>query len=149
MKYLRVRQGFYPIMLGIYPEYICKRGDAVTLFLVHLDVLEAPEPDKISRKKCTPTVALLFAGSSVNNGPRSVRCCRTGRILLGGHPPRPLNFNRGSQRGWKTYLHGPMDVGKQIETATSGWGPGPARKKKEIRQSLRGGGSRCTKLPLW
>ena len=34
-------------------------GDAVTLFLVHLDVLVAPEPDTISRKKCTPTVALL------------------------------------------------------------------------------------------
>ena len=31
----------------------------MTLSLVHLDVLVAPEPDKISRKKCTPTVALL------------------------------------------------------------------------------------------
>ena len=36
-------------------------GDAVTLFLVHLDIqVVAPEPDTISRKKCTPTVALLF-----------------------------------------------------------------------------------------
>ena len=28
-------------------------------FLVYLDAVVAPEPDKISRKKCTPTVALL------------------------------------------------------------------------------------------
>ena len=45
-------------MRGMNPESICKR-DAVALFPVQLDVLVAPEPDKISREKCTPTVALL------------------------------------------------------------------------------------------
>ena len=35
------------------------RRDDVTLFLVPLNVLVAPKPDKISSKKCTPTVALL------------------------------------------------------------------------------------------
>ena len=35
-------------------------GDVVTHFLVHLDDLVAPESDKISRKRCTPTVALLW-----------------------------------------------------------------------------------------
>ena len=32
----------------------------MTRFLVHLDVLVAPKPDKISRKMCTPTIALLI-----------------------------------------------------------------------------------------
>ena len=31
----------------------------MTLFLVNLDVLVAPEPETISPEKCTPTVALL------------------------------------------------------------------------------------------
>ena len=31
----------------------------MALFLVHLDVLVAPEPDKILRKMLTPTIALL------------------------------------------------------------------------------------------
>ena len=35
-------------------------GDAVTLFVVHLDALVAPEPDKISRKMFATTVALLM-----------------------------------------------------------------------------------------
>ena len=34
---------------------------------MHLDVLVAPKPDKISRKRCTPTVALL------NEAPRALR----------------------------------------------------------------------------
>ena len=37
----------------------------MALFLVHFDVLVAPEPDKISRKKCTPTVALLHSIFSI------------------------------------------------------------------------------------
>ena len=37
----------------------------MTLFLVNLDVLVAPKPDKIWRKKCTPTVALLIRSSLV------------------------------------------------------------------------------------
>lgn len=34
-------------------------GGALTHFLVHLWLLGAPDPDKILRKKCTYTVALL------------------------------------------------------------------------------------------
>ena len=66
MKYLRVRQDFYPNVLGISPSQLAN-GDDVTFFLVHLDVLVAPKPDKISRKRCIPTVALL------NEAPRGLR----------------------------------------------------------------------------
>ena len=52
-------------MPGMNPESICKR-DTVALFLVQLDVLVAPEPDKISREKCTPTVALLFCDTKAS-----------------------------------------------------------------------------------
>ena len=35
--------------------------------------------------------------------------------------------------GTKTYLHGPINErGEKFETAISGGGPGPARKKKKI-----------------
>ena len=38
--------------------------DAVMLFLAHLDVLIAPEPDKISRKKSNPSVQGLHSSQS-------------------------------------------------------------------------------------
>ena len=59
VKYLRVRQGFDPNMLGIHPELICKQGCCDPVFCELSDVFVAPETDMISRKKCTPTVALL------------------------------------------------------------------------------------------
>ena len=36
-------------------------GDALSHFLVHLELPGAPEPDKLLRDKCTPAVALLAA----------------------------------------------------------------------------------------
>lgn len=35
-------------------------GDALTQILVHLKTLGAPQPNKISRQKCTSTVAFLL-----------------------------------------------------------------------------------------
>ena len=67
MKCLRVRQDFYPNVLGISPSQLANGDDVTFFFLVHLDVLVAPKPDKISRKRCTPTVALL------NEAPRALR----------------------------------------------------------------------------
>ena len=57
------------------------------LLLVHLDVLIAPEPDKISRKKCTPTVPLLFSSGYV-----SIRFNLCSESLFGGscHCPGPV-----------------------------------------------------------
>ena len=39
-----------------------EKGDVLTHILVQQELLVAPEPDKISRRKCTPAVALLKIG---------------------------------------------------------------------------------------
>ena len=72
MKYLRVRQDFYPNVLGISPSQLAN-GDAVTFFLVHLDVLVAPKPDKISRKKVYSYRSIAQRGtSSIERSSREV-----------------------------------------------------------------------------
>ena len=58
-----IRQDFYPNMLGIIPDQFANR-DVVTLFLVHLDVLVAPKPDKISRKKVYSYRSIAQRGTS-------------------------------------------------------------------------------------
>ena len=50
-------------MLGISPSQLAN-GDAVTSFLVHLDVLVAPKPDKISRKKVYSYRSIAQRGTS-------------------------------------------------------------------------------------
>ena len=72
MKYLRVRQDCYPNVLGISPSQLAN-GDDVTSFLVHLDVVVAPKPDKISRKKLYSCRSIAQRGtSSIERGSREV-----------------------------------------------------------------------------
>ena len=66
MRYLRVRQDWYPNVIGISPSQLANE-DAVTSFLVHPDVSVALNQTRFHIKRCTPTVALL------NEAPRALR----------------------------------------------------------------------------
>ena len=46
--------------------------------------------------------------------------------------------------GMKPYLHGRIDLAKNVKLRFRGGEPGPARKKKEVYQQPGGEGSRCT-----
>ena len=43
----------------------------------------------------------------------------------------------------------PNGLRENAETVISCGGPGPARNKKKVYQESRGGGRRCTDVPLW
>ena len=59
-------------MLGISPGQLANE-DAVTSFLVHLDVLVAPIPDKVSRTKVYSYRSIAQRGtSSIERGSREV-----------------------------------------------------------------------------